>query len=91
MKKDGKPGSGHSGELTRTPELTGKPLLTPSNAEIPCKWCRNLKTNAVDTAFLQIDSQQGPAAWHREPCSIFCNNQNGKRACNKNGGLYMCN
>ena len=41
MKKDGKPGSGHSGELTHTPELTGKPLLMPSNAEIPCKWCRN--------------------------------------------------
>ena len=29
--------------------------------------------------YLKIDNQQGPTVQHREICSIFCNNLNGKR------------
>ena len=28
--------------------------------------------------FFKMDNQQGPTVWHREHCSIFCNNLTGK-------------
>ena len=33
----------------------------------------------VYTAMFKIDNQQGPTLQHREFCSIFCKNLNGKR------------
>ena len=33
----------------------------------------------VHTATFKIDNQQGPSVPHRDICSIFCNNLNGKR------------
>ena len=33
----------------------------------------------MHTAIFKIDNQQRPTVYHREFCSIFCNNLNGKR------------
>ena len=38
-----------------------------------------IKKNTNNTAILKIGNQQEPTEEHRELCSIFCNNLNGKR------------
>ena len=40
---------------------------------------KNKKTQLLHTSIYKIDNQQGPSVWHRELCSIFCNNLHGKR------------
>ena len=39
----------------------------------------------LEDSALEIDNQQEPTVWHREPCPIICNNINGKRTWERRG------
>ena len=50
-------------------------------------WYLKLKTNKD---LLYTTGNSGPTVYHKDLCSIFCNNLNGKRIWEKNRYTYMC-
>ena len=50
-------------------------------------WYLKLKTNKD---LLYTTGNSGPTVYHKDLCSIFCNNLNGKRIWEKNRYRYMC-
>ena len=52
--------------------------------------CSLKRTLSVHTAIFKIHDQQGPTVYQREPCSVLCNNLNGKTIW-KSRCMYMDN